>query len=426
MELWLLILLIFLLTVLLIVTRMVHHTVAALMGAVLASIALIINGIPGEDVLAMVRLEPILVITGMTVVAEVMRGAGVFQFIAVHVIRLTRGNPQKLFILFCVLTASLSAVLLNTVVIVIMAYLTILTCQALKLSPHKFLLGEMLAVGVGGAFTLIGTSSNVIVADYAGFDFAYYIIRFGLLAIIVFTVTLLAVFLVFRRQLKTYDAAAYEQVMDFDPWMMVPNRRLFWVYSGLFVLLIIAFSVFPQAYVVALAGMMVFMIASQADPRTSLRDIEWDIIFFIGGLFILAGALQLVGILAILSQAILQVSGGQLVPTSLMMLWATWLGTLVIGGSPMATTFAPLAAEMAITMGWTAGIQDPLFWAVGFGSALGGIATPFGAVPLLVFSMLSFKGSKLSYRSFLTIALLINTLMIGLCSAYILLLALPV
>ena len=100
MELWLLILLIFLLTVLLIVTRMVHHTVAALMGAVLASIALIINGIPGEDVLAMVRLEPILVITGMTVVAEVMRGAGVFQFIAVHVIRLTRGNPQKLFILF--------------------------------------------------------------------------------------------------------------------------------------------------------------------------------------------------------------------------------------------------------------------------------------------------------------------------------------
>jgi len=92
----------------------------------------------------------------------------------------------------------------------------------------------------------------------------------------------------------------------------------------------------------------------------------------------------------------------------------------------MATTFAPLAAEMAVAMGWTAGIQDPLFWAVGFGSALGGIATPFGAVPLLVFSMISFKDSKLSNRSFLIIALLINLLMIGICSGYILLLAPPV
>ncbi len=92
----------------------------------------------------------------------------------------------------------------------------------------------------------------------------------------------------------------------------------------------------------------------------------------------------------------------------------------------MATTFAPIAAEMAATMGWTMGLQDPLFWAVGFGSALGGIATPFGAVPLLVFSTLSFKDSKLSYSSFLFIALLINIVMIGLCSGYILLLAPPV
>ena len=426
MELWLLILLIFLLTVLLIVTRMVHHTVAALMGAVLASIALIIHGIPGEDVLAMVRLEPILVITGMTVVAEVMRGAGVFQFVAVHVIRLTRGNPQKLFILFCVLTASLSAVLMNTVVIVIMAYLTILTCQALKLSPHKFLLGEMLAVGVGGAFTLIGTSSNVIVADYAGFDFAYYIIRFGLLALIVLAVTLLVSFLIFRRQLKTYDAAAYEQVLDFDPWMMVPNRRLFWVYSGLFVLVIIAFAVFPQAYVVALAGMMVFMTVSHADPRASLRDIEWDIIFFIGGLFVVAGALQLVGVLSVLSDTILLASGGQLIPASLMLLWSSWIGTYFIGASPIATVFAPLAVEMANVMGWVIGVRDPLFWGVGFGAALGGVATPFGSVPLLVLSMVSFKDSKMSWRRFLIMAILVNIVQIGLCSLYILLFALPI
>lgn len=407
-------------------TRVVHHTTAALIGAVLASIALILHGVPGQVILVMVRLEPILVIAGMTVVAEVIRGAGVFQFLVVHLIRLTRGNPKKLFVLFCLLAAGLSTVLSNTVVILIMGYLTILTCQALKLKPHTFLLGELLAVGVGGAFTLIGTSANVIVADFAGFDFMYYILRFGILAILVLTVTLVVVFLVIRRQFAAVDTEAYEKVMEFDPWMMVPNRRLFWVNAGLFAVLIAAFIIFPQAFVVALAGMTIFMIVSHADPRTSLRDVEWDIIFFIGGLFVLSGALEAVGILGVISQMILQASGGQLLPASLMLLWGTWLGASVIGNSPMATTFAPLALEMATTMGWTVGIRDPLFWAVGFGAALGGIATPFGSVPLLVFSMTSFKNAKLSMRTFLILGILVNIIQVGLCSCYILLLTPPI
>jgi len=422
LELWLLILLIFLLTVLLIVTRMVHYTTAAMIGAVLASIALITRGVPGQEILTMVRLEPILVITAMTVVAEVIRGAGVFQFLAVHFIRLTRGDPKKLFVLFCLLTAGLSTVLMSTVVILIIGYLTILTCQALKLKPHAFLLGEMLAVGVGGAFTLIGTSSNVIVANYAGFDFAYYILQFAGLAIIVLIVTLVAVFLIIRSQLVTVDKEVFELVMDFDPWMMVPNRRLFWVYAGLFGILIVAFAIFPQVYVVALAGMMVFMIVSHADPRTSLRDVEWTIIFYIGGLFILSGALEYVGILRVISEGILQASGGQLIPASLMMLWVTWLGAFVIGGSPMTTTFAPLAVEMAIVMGWTIGIRDPLFWGIGFGASLGGTASPFGTVPMLIVSMTNFKNSKMSIRAFLIIGILVNIISIVLCSLYILLL----
>jgi Na+/H+ antiporter NhaD/arsenite permease-like protein len=410
--------------VLLIVTRMIHHTTAALIGAVLASIALILNGVPGEDILAMIRLEPILIIAGMTIVAEVIRGAGVFQFLALHFIRFTKGDPEKLFVLFCLLAAGLSTILLNTVVILIMGYLTILTCQALKIKSHTFLLGEMLAVGAGGAFTLIGTTSNVIIADYAGFDFLYYIIRFGILAIIVLVVTLAVVFLIVRRQLASSDTRAFEKVMDLDPWMMVPNKRLFWTYIVLFGLLIVAFVLFPQAYVVAIAGMMIFMIVSHADPRVSLRDVEWDIIFFLGGLFVLSGSLELVGILNMMSEGILLVSGGQLIPASLMMLWVSWGGATLIGASPMATTFAPLVTKMATVMGWPVAFHDYLFWGIGFGAAFGGVASPFGTVPLLILSWGVLKESKLSRRNFLIFGITVNLIQVGLCSTYLLLAAL--
>ncbi len=424
MELWLLILIIFIITVLLIAARVIHHTSAALFGAVLASIALLTNGFSDQEILAMVRLEPILVISGMTVVAEVMRGAGVFQFLVVYFIRLTRGNPKKLFVIFFLLSAALSTVLLNSVVILIMGYLVILTCHVLEIKPHGFFLGEMLAVGAGGAFTLIGTTPNIIIADYAGFGFHYYILQFGILTLVVITASLVAVFLMIRHQLTVEDSKAFERVMDLEPWMMVPNRRLFWVYAGLFALLIVAFVFFPQPYVVALGGMTVFMTVSHSDPGTSLRDIEWDIIFFIGGLFILAGALELVGILGVISNAILSASGGQLIPASLMLLWGSWAGTFVIGGPPIATVFAPLVVDMATVMNWPIGIRDPLFWGVGFGSALGGVATPFGTVPLLVLSMVSFDKSEVSWRRFLLTAILVNILQIVLCSIYIVLFAL--
>ncbi len=421
MELWLLILIIFLLTVLLIAARVIHHTSAALFGAVLASIALIMNGFSDQEILAMIRLEPILVITGMTVVAEVMRGAGVFQFLAVYFVRLTRGNPKKLFVIFFLLTALLSTVLLNSVVILIMGYLVILTCYALEIKPHGFFLGELLAVGAGGAFTLIGTTPNIIIADYAGFGFDYYMTRFGIFALLVIAVSLVAVYYMIRSQLTAVDPKAYDRLMDLDPWMMVPNRRLFWVYAGLFVLLIAAFVLFPQPYVVAIGGMTVFMTVSHSEPRTSLRDIEWDIIFFIGGLFILSGALELVGILTVISDVIISASGGQLIPASLMLLLGAWAGTFIIGGPPIATVFAPLAIDVATVMGWPIGIRDPLFWGVGFGAALGGVAAPFGSVPLIVLSMVNFKDSKMSWRKFLIIAILVNIIQIALCSIYIVL-----
>lgn len=421
MELWLLILIIFLLTVLLITTRVIHHTSAALFGAVLASIALIMNGFSDQEILAMIRLEPILVITGMTVVAEVMRGAGVFQFLAVYFVRLTRGNPKKLFVIFFLLTAVLSTVLLNSIVILIMGYLVILTCYALEIKPHGFFLGELLAVGAGGAFTLIGTTPNIIIADYAGFGFDYYMTRFGIFALLVIAVSLVAVYYMIRSQLTVDDPKAYDRLMDLDPWKMVPNRRLFWVYAGLFVLLIVAFVLFPQPYVVALGGMTVFMTVSHSEPRTSLRDIEWDIIFFIGGLFILSGALELVGILTVISDAIISASGGQLIPASLMLLLGAWAGTFIIGGPPIATVFAPLVVDIAMVMNWPIGIRDPLFWGVGFGAALGGVATPFGAVPLLILSMVGFDKSEMSWRRFLLYAIMVNIIQIALCSIYIVL-----
>ena len=421
MELWLLILIIFIITVVLITTRIVHHTTAALIGAVLASIVLITNGVTEQEILAMVRLEPILVITGMTVVAEMMRRAGVFQFLAVYFIRLTKGSPTKLFLIFCILTVALSTVLLNSVVILIMGYIVILTCYALEIKPHGFFLGQMLAVGAGGAFTLIGTTSNIIVADYADFGFDYYITRFGIFALIVTTVSLIAVYMMVRHQFSVEDSKVFDRVLDLEPWMMVPNRRMFWIYAGLFILLILAFVFFPQPFVVAMGGMMVFMTVSHADSSTSLRDIEWDIIFFIGGLFVLAGALGHVGILSAISDAILFASGGELIPASLMLLWGAWIGSFIIGGPPIATILAPLVVDMNTIMGWSIGMSDPLFWGVGFGAALGGAAAPFGSVPLLILSMVQFEESETSWPRFLLYAVLVNIIQMGLCSVYIIL-----
>src|SRR5687768_10136315 len=171
--------LIFLGAYLLIATeRWVSRTAAALGGAALV-LALGISDAHGaffsEE--SGVGWNVVFLLLGMMIIVSVMRGTGVFEYLAIWAAKRARGRPFPLMVLLIVITASASALLDNVTTVLLVAPVTILLCQRLALPVVPYLLAEVFASNVGGTATLVGDPPNIIIASRGGLTFNDFLIH---------------------------------------------------------------------------------------------------------------------------------------------------------------------------------------------------------------------------------------------------------
>ncbi|TMI58877.1 hypothetical protein E6H14_04555 [Candidatus Bathyarchaeota archaeon] len=129
-----------------------------------------------------------------------------------------------------------------------------------------------------------------------------------------------------------------------------------------------------------------------------LARIDWQIFFFFGGLFILVAALGKTGVLSMLGNEMIQLSGGNLALSVTLVLWITALVSQVVDNVPLATVFIPVIAAMANTLSVPIA---PLAWALAIGTGMGGMATPIGtASNLVALNILNKPRQRLSFVRF--------------------------
>ena len=108
------------------------------------------------------------VVTGVLgVVMAGLRYTGVLQWMLKHVFGLPDRYPTALLRMM-VPVSMLSAFLSNTMMTMLFSNVLKRWSRKLNIAPSKLYLPMMYAVQMGGVLTLIGTSTNIIVADYYG------------------------------------------------------------------------------------------------------------------------------------------------------------------------------------------------------------------------------------------------------------------
>ncbi|MDO4542164.1 MAG: SLC13 family permease, partial [Bacillota bacterium] len=107
---------IFVLVMAAIVSEKVHRTVAAMAGAV----ALVLIGILTiDDCIECIDFNTIGVLAGMMLFVGVVRGSGLFEYLAIKSAKLSKGNPWRIMVAFIVITAVLSAFLDNVTTVLL-------------------------------------------------------------------------------------------------------------------------------------------------------------------------------------------------------------------------------------------------------------------------------------------------------------------
>ncbi len=142
-------------------------------------------------------------------------------------------------------------------------------------------------------------------------------------------------------------------------------------------------------------------------------------IFFFIGLFVAVKGIEQAGVLEILADKALKLTGGDMTLTALTILWISALASAIVDNIPFVATMIPLIKSMAPTFGGAENLM-PLWWSLALGACLGGNGSLVGAsANLIVAGFAERSGHRIRFLPFMAAAFPLMILSIMIASLYI-------
>ena len=408
---------IFLCTVSAIITGKIHNTVAAITGAVLLVLTRILTI---EDCVEAVDVDTICILVGMMLTVAVIKNSGIFEYIAIKAAKLAKGRPWPIMVTFIIITALLSGMLDNVTTVLLVGPMTLAITNILKVDPVPYIISQIMASNIGGTATLIGDPPNIMIGSAANLGFVDFILNTGFAIVFVVIAVLICFYFIYGKKLFVTNEAI-EKIMKLDEKKAIKNRRL--MHESIIVVIIVAacFVFHDQLGVesatIAIAAACVMLLIGKQDPEEIILSVEWPTILFFIGLFIVVGGIKKVGIITMLANGLIAVTGGNVMLTMLIILWVSAIASPFLDNIPFVATLIPLILSMQ-----SHGMDvTPIWWALSLGACLGGNGTLIGASANVVLSGISKNnGHPITFGQYFKIGFPMMILSIAVCTVFLL------
>ncbi|MHB8158030.1 MAG: ArsB/NhaD family transporter, partial [Desulfocucumaceae bacterium] len=394
---------VFLITYAVIVSEKIHRAVVALVGASLLALAGILS--PEEAVHA-IDFNTIGLLVGMMIIVGITRHTGVFEYLAIKAAKSSGGHPLKIMAALALVTAVLSAFLDNVTTVLLIVPVTFAIAQKLELSPLPYLIVEIIASNIGGTATLIGDPPNIMIGSATGLGFMDFAINLAPVIILIYIVTIFILRIFYRKRLVTRPELQ-ASILDLNENDEIKDPGLLKKCLIVLFLTIAGFIlhqfVHLESSVIALSGASLLLLITRQDPEHALQAVEWPVIFFFVGLFIIVGALEHVGVIEAIARVSLEITGGQVFTSGLLILWISAIASAFVDNIPFVATMIPLIQDM----GRIGGMENLnfLWWALSLGACLGGNGTIIGAsANVVVIGMDEKRGINICFIGFMNLA----------------------
>ena len=414
---------VFAISYVLIATEKISKVKAALGGA---AVVVMLGIVGSKDVFYShetgIEWDVIFLLFGMMIIVGVLRQTGVFEYTAIWAAKRAGGSALRVMMLLVLITAVASALLDNVTTVLLIAPVTLLVCDRLGVKPTPFLIAEVFASNIGGAATLVGDPPNIIIASRANLSFNDFLIHLAPIAILALIVLMVLLPLMFRGSF-TVDLDRVADVMSLNEREAIRDPRLL-AKSGVVLLLVfgafIGHSIIHiEPSIVALLGAGVLILISRVDRDDYLGSVEWETLLFFVGLFILVGALVKTGAIGTLARLAADLTGGNALFATMLILIVSALLSGVIDNIPYVATMSPVVGDLV------AGISDPvqseaLWWALAIGADFGGNLTAVGAsANVVMLGIAAREGHPISFWEFTRKGAIVTALTVGVAVPYL-------
>ncbi len=405
-----------------------NRAVLSLLGAGLMILCGVLNQ---QQAVAGIDFNTIGLLTGMMVIVAISQKTGMFQYVAIKAAKVVKGEPWWILVMLSLVTAAFSALLDNVTTVLLIAPVTLLITDALGVRPYAYLFALILASNIGGTSTLIGDPPNIMIGSAAHLSFTDFLINLTPIIPVIFFTVIAVIWFMFGRDLKASDEKKL-LIMQFDENAAIKDvvllKKSLFVLFGVITGFTLAHTLHLEPATIAMFGAAsLLLLQSWGQPLHDkdhayegiMAEVEWTTIFFFVGLFIIVTGVEHTGVISMLGEKTVAMTGGNFAATAASILWVSAIASALIDNIPFVATMIPLIQSMAPTFGGEEALT-PLWWALALGACLGGNGSLIGAsANLIVAGFAQRAGHPIAFLTFMKHAFLLMLLTIGISHVYL-------
>ncbi|MDH7502417.1 MAG: SLC13 family permease [Verrucomicrobiota bacterium] len=263
-----------------------YRPAAALLGTVL----MVVSGVmtPVEAYRA-VDYDTIVLLLGMMLIAAYLGMAGFFNWAADWILRAAK-TPQRLLLYLVIAFGTLSALLVNDTVCLMLTPLVVTVMVRGRLPLPPYLLALAMSANLGSVATLVGNSQNIMIGNPSKLPFIEFARTMTPVAVVGLAIQYAVLRVGFHKTLRSAKIELSDSPLPPLDYKLV---RL----TGAVLLLVFGGFIagFDLAWT-ALAGGALIMVLARRDTHEVLKLVDWHLLVFFAALFVVVESLNKTGL----------------------------------------------------------------------------------------------------------------------------------
>jgi len=344
-------------------------------GALLGAVLMVLCGVLTlDEAYRAVDFNTILLLLGMMLIIAYLKIANCFKYLSYLLITHARNS----FLLLCFVSFSsgiLSALFVNDTICLMFTPLLILALNQTKLNPIPFLIALATSSNIGSVVTLTGNPQNMLIGVFSKIPyltFTFHLLPIGILSLIV---NVLIIYIISRKDINFKKLDSIELVKpELDVKLTMKSLVvLFFIFLG--------FIFTGNLPLSAITGGLALIIISGTKPQDAMEKVDWTLLLFFSGLFIVVGGINKAGFLTMTHNAV-----------------EPYLGKTVSGQILNFSIFSVIASNLVsnvpfvlLSATWIDKFIDPktMWYALAMSSTFAGNLTIVGSVANMIVLELS-------------------------------------
>ncbi len=261
--------------------------------AIIGAVLMVAFGVVSAgEALRSIDFATLVLLFSMMLVVGCLRLAGFFDWITDRIVaRLTPGNLLPATIL---ITGVLAAFFVNDIICLVMVPFALTASRRLGLKPLPYLLAVATASNIGSVATITGNPQNMLIGSYSGLSYRTFLAHLGPVALIGLALDWMVIRWVCGGADGTQASHKDNRVASLG------HTQIGWGAlrkPAIVILLVLGgfLGGIPPAMVAAI-GAALMLITRTREPRQVYDEVDWGLLVFFVGLFLIVGGAERTGL----------------------------------------------------------------------------------------------------------------------------------